>query len=134
MCPALYASLPRKLDRRALPDPATIARTASGAYVAPTNPIEERLAQIWATVLNVPQVGIRDNFFMELGGHSLLATRLMVRIRDTFHIELQLRSIFEAPTVEGLAQVIAEIRKDVGSTQAVSIPRLPREQYRLRAS
>ncbi len=133
----LVDALPRtpngKLDRRALPDPATMVRSAGG-YVAPTNPVEEKLVEIWTGILNVPQVGIRDNFFMELGGHSLLATRLMVRIRDAFQVELPLRSIFEAPTIEGLARLIAEIRKDVGKTWPAPIPKLPREQYRVRAS
>jgi len=132
----LVDALPRtpngKLDRRALPDPATMVRSAGG-YVAPTNPVEEKLVQIWTGILEVPQVGIRDNFSMELGGHSLLATRLMVRIRDAFQVELPLRSIFEAPTIEGLARLIAEIRKD-RKTRPAPIPKLPREQYRVRAS
>lgn len=78
-------------------------------YVPPRNPIEEMVAEIWAAVLHKRQVGVQDNFF-ELGGHSLLATQLLSRLRDAFQIELPLRSLFDAPTVTGIATKIAETR------------------------
>ncbi|MBN3908986.1 MAG: hypothetical protein HWQ35_21250, partial [Nostoc sp. NMS1] len=71
----------------------------------PRSQVEELLAQIWAKVLGKEQVGVHDNFF-ELGGHSLLATQLTSRIRDTFQIDLPVRNLFEAPTVEQLARYI----------------------------
>ncbi|MEH1969388.1 non-ribosomal peptide synthetase [Nostoc sp.] len=93
-----------KVDRRALPTPDTITLNHQD-YVAPRSQVEELLAQIWAKVLGKEQVGVHDNFF-ELGGHSLLATQLTSRIRDTFQIDLPVRNLFEAPTVEQLAKYI----------------------------
>lgn len=93
-----------KVDRRALPMPDTISFNNQD-YVAPRSQVEELLAQIWAKVLGKKQVGVHDNFF-ELGGHSLLATQLSSRIRDTFQIDLPVRNLFEAPTVEQLARCI----------------------------
>ncbi|WP_373530792.1 amino acid adenylation domain-containing protein [Nostoc sp.] len=96
-----------KVDHRALPAPDTITFNNQD-YVAPRSQVEELLAQIWAKVLGKEQVGIHDNFF-ELGGHSLLATQLTSRIRDTFQIDLLVRNLFEAPTVEQLARYIDTI-------------------------
>ncbi len=94
-------------------------------YVPPRNPIEEMVAEIWAAVLHKPQVGVQDNFF-ELGGHSLLATQLLSRLRDAFQIELPLRSLFDAPTVTGIASKIAETRlidRHLSQTPLVRIAR-----------
>jgi len=60
---------------------------------------------MWAELLKIERVGIDDNFF-ELGGHSLLATQVVSRVRDVFNVSLQLRSIFEAPILSGLAERI----------------------------
>ncbi|HEX7334405.1 MAG TPA: SDR family oxidoreductase [Pyrinomonadaceae bacterium] len=76
-------------------------------YVAPSNELEEDLANTWQELLGIQQVGVNDNFF-ELGGHSLLATMVMSRLRKEFGVELSLRSFFESPTVSGLALSIAE--------------------------
>ncbi|MHC5778966.1 non-ribosomal peptide synthetase [Nostoc sp.] len=93
-----------KVDRHALPIPETIT-FHNQDYVPPRSQVEELLAQIWAKVLGIEQVGAHDNFF-ELGGHSLLATQLTSRIRDTFQIDLPVRNLFETPTVEQLAKYI----------------------------
>ncbi|MEM1394841.1 MAG: KR domain-containing protein, partial [Cyanobacteria bacterium P01_H01_bin.150] len=78
------------------------------AYVAPSNEIEQRVAKIWQEIIRVEQIGVNDNF-SELGGHSLLAVQVTSRLRETFEVELPLKSIlFDAPTVAGIAKVIAE--------------------------
>src|SRR3977135_1448550 len=104
----LLAALPLtpngKLDRRALPAP----DFSGDAYRAPRTPQEQILAQIYAEVLGLPQVGIEDSFF-DLGGHSLLATRVVARIRDVFEAEVPVRTLFEAPTVRLLAGRVEEI-------------------------
>ncbi|MEG5094021.1 amino acid adenylation domain-containing protein [Microcoleus sp. B13-B4] len=92
-----------KVDRLALPAPQL--HRSFDKFVAPRTPIEEMLAQIWASVLKVERVGIHDNFF-ELGGHSLLATQLISRLPEAFGTSLPLRSLFESPTVAQLSEVI----------------------------
>ncbi|HYG24753.1 MAG TPA: amino acid adenylation domain-containing protein [Verrucomicrobiae bacterium] len=72
------------------------------SHMEPRTPMEQQLAGIWREVLRVERVGLRDNFF-ELGGDSLLAVQMLSRAREAFKLELPLFSVFEAPTVEGLA-------------------------------
>jgi acyl carrier protein len=72
---------------------------------APRTELESAIAAIWKEVLHIGRVGIHDNFF-ELGGHSLLAASVLSRVRDRHGIDLPLRTIFEAPTVEALASRI----------------------------
>jgi len=77
------------------------------AYVAPRCEIEQQVAGIWQELLGIEQIGIHDNFF-ELGGHSLLAVQTVSRLRELFQVELPLRTLLsEAPTVAGIASVIA---------------------------
>ncbi|WP_253910536.1 non-ribosomal peptide synthetase, partial [Pyxidicoccus fallax] len=92
-----------KLARALLPVPDAESRRGDAPYVAPRNPLEQSLADLFAGVLGVPRVGVTDNFF-SLGGHSLLATQLVSRLRSSLKVELPLRELFEAPTVEALAR------------------------------
>jgi amino acid adenylation domain-containing protein len=113
-----------KLDRHALPAPDHDKPEQGKTFVAPRTPVEEEVARIWAEVLGLPQVGIYDDFF-ELGGHSLKATQIMSRLRDTLQVELPLRTIFEAPTVEGLAGVLT--RRQIEEAAPEDVARLVAE-------
>jgi nonribosomal peptide synthetase MxcG len=89
-----------KLDRAALPAPALSAARVAGR--PPRDPRERQLCALFAEVLELPEIGIDDDFFT-LGGHSLLVAKLLARIRDSFGVRLGIRSVFEAPTVAALA-------------------------------
>ncbi|WAX80950.1 non-ribosomal peptide synthetase [Streptomyces sp. KMM 9044] len=97
-----------KLDRAALPVPVL---EGSGEGRAPRGPYEETLCALFAEVLDVPSVGVEDNFF-DLGGHSLLGTQLISRIRAVLGAEVSIRALFEAPTVEGLAALLTGSQDD----------------------
>jgi acyl carrier protein len=98
-----------KVDREALPEPGPTRPDLEPTFVAPRTPVEETLANIWAQILGVQSVGIRDDFF-DLGGHSLLATQVMSRVREALHVDLPLRTLFDAPTVAGLAESVETLR------------------------
>src|SRR5258708_18642459 len=104
-----------KIDRRAVPAPEQ--KTDSGEdWVAPRTDLEEVLAGIFSEVLQVERVGIFDDFF-ELGGHSLLATRISSRLRESLHIWLPVRRIFEEPTIGGLARIMLEDENERGTIE-----------------
>ena len=95
-----------KVNRRLLPEPGRTGR-AQAAIVQPRTAVEETLCAIWGEVLGLEEVSIASNFF-ELGGHSLLATQVVSRVRTMFRMDLSVRRIFEAPTVDQLASVIEQ--------------------------
>jgi amino acid adenylation domain-containing protein/non-ribosomal peptide synthase protein (TIGR01720 family) len=132
MVPAAFVTLEElpltpngKLDRQALPAPERGRAAVGRAYVAARTAVEEIVVGIWREVLRVDQVGVRDNFF-ELGGHSLLATQVASRLRSAFHIQLPLRAIFEASTIEELAQRIEKLLQSGLRTQTTPIVRIAR--------
>jgi amino acid adenylation domain-containing protein len=108
MVPALFVqldSLPLtpngKVDRRALSIPDRFQMNQE--QVAPRDELEANLVKIWEKVLGLKTVGIRDNFF-EIGGQSLLAARLFAQIENRFGRIVPLATLFQAPTIEQLAE------------------------------
>ncbi len=77
------------------------------AFVAPRNQFEQNVAAVWQQVLGIEQIGVYDSFF-DLGGHSLLITQLTNKLHRTYQVELSIRSLFDNPTVAGMAQVIEQ--------------------------
>ncbi|HEY0558373.1 MAG TPA: amino acid adenylation domain-containing protein, partial [Thermoanaerobaculia bacterium] len=118
---ALPLSPNGKVDRRALPEPEA-ARSEKAEPATPRTPTQEVLAGIWAEVLELPVVGIHDNFF-DLGGHSLLATQVVSRVRGTLGVELPLRRMFEHPTV---ARFAASVDAELGTGSGLATSRIER--------
>ena len=115
MLPATFVPVERlplnasgKVDRDALPAPDAATSLRDDESVAPRTPAEERVAEMVARLLGVDRVSVKDNFFM-LGGHSLLATQLITRLREVFSVEVDLRTLFDRPTVAGLAAEIERL-------------------------
>ncbi|HEU5383383.1 MAG TPA: condensation domain-containing protein, partial [Ktedonobacteraceae bacterium] len=103
-----------KVDRKALPEPGK--GFSWQEYVAPRTLLEEQLARIWAKVLGLERVGVMDNFF-EIGGHSLKATQIMSRARQIVGVTVPLRSLFEDPTIAGLACALEQALEQQGDVQ-----------------
>jgi amino acid adenylation domain-containing protein/non-ribosomal peptide synthase protein (TIGR01720 family) len=106
-----------KLDRKALPA-LEIGQLQSQDYQAPSNELQQTLADIWAEVLKVERVGVHDNFF-ELGGHSLLATQIASRVQKTLQRNVPLRAMFECSTVQELAEYIEGLGDNAISEEKV---------------
>jgi amino acid adenylation domain-containing protein len=115
MVPSAFVLLDRlplnqngKVDKKALPAPG--APGGSGRdRVPPRGPVEEAVAAVWKEVLGLESVSVHDNFF-DLGGHSMLAARLLGRLHEAFAVDVPLRSLFQRPTVAGLADVIQALQ------------------------
>jgi amino acid adenylation domain-containing protein len=109
-----------KLDRRALRE-LPLSPPPIAEYVAPRNPTEATLSDLWSELLGVKHVGIHDDFF-ELGGHSLLVLRLWSRLRESFGKNCSVNFFFHHRTIERIALAL-EPRVEAGTNQAGQGPR-----------
>ena len=108
----------RKVDRAALPPPASVDLATGEAYEEPRTPLERLVADVWAECLGVRNVGRRDGFF-DLGGHSLLAARIAGQLREHLGVDIPLRLFFETPDLAGFAAVLGNrIRGDAAAPGA----------------
>ncbi len=112
-----------KLNRRALPAPGEATSTETGHHRAPGTETETRVERIFSEVLRLPRISVDQSFF-DAGGHSLLATQVISRLRDTFQTELPLRTLFETPTVAGLAARLSRLEPEPVAMETIR-PRPP---------
>jgi len=114
MVPSLAVTLPAlpltpnaKVDRAALPAPQWGASPSAAGRVEPRNPVEATLVRIWSDILATQEpVGVHDNLFAA-GGHSLTATKFVVRVADTYGVNLPVHHVFASPTIAQLAEIIS---------------------------
>jgi amino acid adenylation domain-containing protein len=107
-----------KINRQALPEPMRAASIHE--MVEPRDELEHELREIWRDVLAVNPVGVRDSFF-DLGGHSLLAVRMFAKLTGRLGVALPLATLFEAPTIEGLATIIRRGLRPAAGRSLVAI-------------
>lgn len=128
MIPAFYVGMPSmpltpngKLDRNALPEPIQQRHENSDNFVLPESEWENLIADIWKTVLDIPEVGIRDNFF-DLGGHSLLIIEVLKQLRehDKISKSIQMTDLFRYTTVEALSKFVASDNEETNVSDEVS--------------
>ncbi|WBB80949.1 amino acid adenylation domain-containing protein [Micromonospora sp. WMMD882] len=132
--PAVHQVLPvlpltrnGKVDRRALPLPGRPARPPAAG---PSDPVQLRLAAVWAELLGAVPASVDDDFFV-LGGNSLLATRLTFAVTDRFGVEIPVRAVYDHPTLAGLAAVIgAGPTAGSRAASAAGVVRRDRAAYR----
>ncbi|HET6178196.1 MAG TPA: amino acid adenylation domain-containing protein [Candidatus Sulfotelmatobacter sp.] len=94
-----------KVDRRALPEPSAADSAAEESLTAPKDALESQLVTIWQSILGKHPIGVRQSFF-DLGGHSLLAVRLMHRLEQVFGKKMPITTLFQAPTIEHMAELL----------------------------
>ncbi|MEG8247238.1 non-ribosomal peptide synthetase [Pseudomonas paracarnis] len=84
--------------------------------VALESDLQQRIAAIWCEQLQLAQVAGDDHFFL-LGGNSITATQVVARLRESLGLELNLRLLFEAPTLAAFAAAVAQLQQDGGVAQ-----------------
>jgi amino acid adenylation domain-containing protein len=123
-----------KVNRLGLPAPDGGDLGDDEEYEEPEGAVEKVIGGIWEEVLGKRRVGASENFF-EIGGHSLVATQVMSRVREALRVEVELRKLFENPTVRGLAGAIlappdTRARIEKAAEILLAVRELPEEETR----
>jgi amino acid adenylation domain-containing protein len=116
-----------KLDRSKLPAPDELNQYPDDLVIAPRTEIEELIANVWQDVLKLDNINVHDNFF-ELGGHSLLAIQIVAKLSDVVDREVSLKTLFDAPTIAGLAEKLETIIRDGNTPELPPIVPVPRDR------
>ncbi|MCU0285070.1 MAG: amino acid adenylation domain-containing protein [Acidobacteria bacterium] len=93
-----------KVDRAKLPDPG-LNITTEGEYIPPANNVQEKLAEIWCRILQLPRVGITDNYF-HVGGESIKAIALLSAINNEFHSNFKIADLYTNQTIAALSLLL----------------------------
>lgn len=108
-----------KINRRALPPPNRMRPNLNQPYIAPRFSDENRLAQIWSEVLNIDNIGVKDQF-LDLGGNSLQAMQLVSRVRREFQIEITIQSLLQKATIEEMMLIIMQYQAKLVDIQIIN--------------
>lgn len=131
-----YVAGVREVTQDAVAGELDAAAAAGGAdalpddHVAPRNELEATLAGLWSEVLGARQVSVEQDFF-DLGGNSLVAVQLIALIRKKLGVRLPMRSLFQVPTVAGMAALVEEMRggkQPAAAAPVTTVSRLPRTE------
>lgn len=122
-----------KVDRKQLPKPNPYDFDQQLEHKAPRNTLESKIALLWSSVLNREKIGINENFF-KVGGHSLLAAELVVKLRKELNLEIELRKLFEFPTVELLANALTTNQTRISAEKVMApqfsnLKKFPKKEY-----
>lgn len=109
-----------KVDRQALPEPATLRPELEVGYVMPQTELETTIAAAWHKILKIENIGIHDNFF-ELGGHSLLIAKLHSQLNGIIPTDFSILDLFRYPTISTLAEYLSEANNQASSIQETHI-------------
>ena len=110
----------KKIDKKALPEPQTGVLQTASETEEPRTPTEQKLAEIWRSLLKMDRIGIHDNFF-DIGGHSMIAVSLMLRIEKEFGPRLSLGAFFEYSTLEQLAALVDQKKAESRPEPSLSL-------------
>ena len=97
-----------KVDRRLLPA-LDAAPKAAHVHVAPRDPTEAAIALLWGELLELPRVSVMDDFF-QVGGDSMFAIKMLLSLRSSFGCAVELKHVFQHPTVASQAALIGAMR------------------------
>ncbi|MEI7728886.1 MAG: Pls/PosA family non-ribosomal peptide synthetase [Verrucomicrobiota bacterium] len=144
MVPACIETLDRlpmlpsgKVDRKSLPAPRPRQAEIEAGFVAPRNPLEEKLARVWEEFFRPMKISVTADFFHDLGGHSLLAAQVVSELRQAAEFRtLSILDLYQQPTIEKLAAHLAQTGSPTGTSATTGksepktrVPRIPKLRH-----
>jgi non-ribosomal peptide synthetase-like protein len=115
-----------KIDRKALPKPGLTRLGSNKPFVAPEGEMENKVSDIWRSVLRLDKISVTNDFFTDLGGHSLLAARVVSKLREhPEFVNLSMVDFYASPTIQKLSllAVKSEATYEINETSTVELPK-----------